>query len=314
MVAKKTDKKQYGAEQITVLEGLDPVRKRPGMYIGNTSTEGLHHLIWEVVDNSIDEAMAGFCNHITINLLSDGMVRVSDNGRGIPVEYHRQSKKSALETVMCTLHAGGKFEGQGYKVSGGLHGVGISVVNALSLYTRAEIRRDGKIWEQEYKQGKSKKKIKAIGKTKETGTTITFQPDPEIFETLEFNWKKIINRVRQQAYLTKGIKITIADERDKNKKPEVYSFYFEGGIASYVKHLNHGKNVKHETVFYVEKKQDDVNVEVALQYNDDYQEEVFTFANNIKTPEGGMHLTGFKTALTRTVNNYAKKYHLIKIS
>lgn len=312
MVAKKTEKKQYGAEQITVLEGLAPVRKRPGMYIGNTSTEGLHHLIWEVVDNSIDEAMAGFCNHITIGLLPDNMVKVSDNGRGIPVEVHKQTKKSALETVMCTLHAGGKFEGQGYKVSGGLHGVGISVVNALSSYTKAEIRRDGKIWEQEYKQGNAKKKIKATGKTKETGTTIIFQPDSEIFETLEFKWKKIIDRLRQQAYLTKGIRITITDSRDKDKNPETYEFYFEGGIASYVKHLNHGKNVKHDTVFYIEKEQDDVNVEVSLQYNDDYQEEVFTFANNIHTPEGGSHLAGFKTALTRTLNSYARKKNILK--
>ncbi|MBT4277722.1 DNA topoisomerase (ATP-hydrolyzing) subunit B [Candidatus Falkowbacteria bacterium] len=308
---KKSDNKQkYGAEQITVLEGLDPVRKRPGMYIGSTSVDGLHHLIWEVVDNSIDEAMAGHCDHITVELLPDNLVKVSDNGRGIPVDIHKTTKTSALETVMTTLHAGGKFDGDGYKVSGGLHGVGVSVVNALSVYTKAEIFRDGKIWMQEYKRGKPKAKTKAIGKTKKTGTSITFQADPSIFDTIEFHWKKILNRLRQQAYLTKGIKITIVDKREKEQIS--YEFYFEGGIASYVKHLNQHKDVKHETVFYIEKEQDDVNVEVALQYNNDYQEEVFTFANNIHTPEGGMHLAGFKTALTRTLNSYARKKNILK--
>jgi len=309
---KKPTEGQYDAEQITVLEGLAPVRKRPGMYIGNTSTEGLHHLIWEVVDNSIDEAMAGYCTHIEVKLLPDNMVSVTDDGRGIPVGIHKQTKKSALETVMTTLHAGGKFEGQGYKVSGGLHGVGVSVVNALSSYTKAEVRREGKIWMQEYIRGEAKASVKPIGKADDTGTTITFQPDSKIFETLEFKWKKIIDRLRQQAYLTKGIKITITDEREKDKLPQIYGFYFEGGIASYVKHLNHNKKVKHETVFYAEKEQDDINVEIALQYNDDYQEEVFTFANNIHTPEGGMHMAGFKTALTRTLNSYARKNNILK--
>ncbi len=308
----KKTKNQYSAEQITVLEGLDPVRKRPGMYIGNTSVEGLHHLIWEVVDNAIDEAMAGYCTEITVKLLPDNKVEVSDNGRGIPVDIHKQTKKSALETVMTTLHAGGKFEGKGYKVSGGLHGVGVSVVNALSQYTKAEVKREGKIWVQEYIRGKAQKKIKSIGKTKETGTTIVFQPDPQIFDTLEFQWKKIINRLRQQAYLTKGVKITAIDARENLQKPKIYAFYFEGGIASYVKHLNQGKTVKHETVFYTEKEQDQINVEIALQYNDDYQEEVFSFANNIHTLEGGSHLAGFKTALTRTLNSYARKKNLLK--
>jgi DNA gyrase subunit B len=307
-----SEEKQYGADQITVLEGLDPVRKRPGMYIGNTSTDGLHHLIWEVVDNAIDEAMAGHCDHITVKLLPNSLVSVTDNGRGIPVGIHKQTKKSALETVMCTLHAGGKFEGDGYKVSGGLHGVGVSVVNALSIYTKAEIKKDGKIWVQEYVIGKPKANVKSVGSTKENGTTITFQPDSKIFETLEFKWKKIINRLRQQAYLTKGIKITIIDERDKDEASNLHEFYFEGGIASYVKHLNQNKKVKNENIFYVEKEQDDVNVEVSLQYNEDYQEEVFTFANNIHTPEGGMHLAGFKTALTRTLNSYARKNNILK--
>ncbi len=306
------EKGQYGADQITVLEGLDPVRKRPGMYIGNTSTEGLHHLIWEVVDNAIDEAMAGHCDHIIVKMLPDSTVSVADNGRGIPVEIHKQTKKSALETVMCTLHAGGKFDGDGYKVSGGLHGVGVSVVNALSAYTKAEIKKDGKIWAQEYIRGKAKAKIKSIGKTKESGSTITFQPDSQIFETLEFKWKKIINRLRQQSYLTKGIKITVIDESNKDEAPKVHEFYFEGGIASYVKHLNQNKKIKNENIFYIEKEQDEVNVEVSLQYNEDYQEEVFTFANNIHTPEGGMHLAGFKTALTRTLNSYARKNNILK--
>ncbi len=307
----KKDKQKYGADQITVLEGLDPVRKRPGMYIGNTSTEGLHHMIWEVVDNAIDEAMAGYCDHTIVELLPDNLVKVSDNGRGIPVDIHKQTKKSALETVMTTLHAGGKFDGEGYKVSGGLHGVGVSVVNALSTYTKAEVKRDGKIWAQEYKKGKALGKVKVIGKTKETGTSITFQADPEIFDTLEFKWEKIIKHLRQQAYLTKGIRITILDNRDK-ENPNAYEFYFEGGIASYVKHLNQKKNVKHDTIFYVEKEKDDVNVEIALQYNDDFQEEVFTFANNIHTIEGGSHLAGFKTALTRTLNSYARKKNILK--
>ncbi len=302
---------KYTAEQITVLEGLEPVRKRPGMYIGNTASEGLHHLIWEVVDNSIDEAMAGYCHHIKVELLPNNFVRVSDDGRGIPVEKHRQTKKSALETVMCTLHAGGKFENQGYKVSGGLHGVGVSVVNALSQYTKAEVKRDGKVYVQEYRRGKPLGAVKAVGKVKGTGTAITFQPDPEIFEVLEFKTKKILNRLRQQAYLTKGVRITFLDNRDE-KNPFVYGFYFEGGIASYVKHLNQGKNVKHETIFYLEKEQDEVKVEIALQYNDDYQENVFTFANNIYTPEGGSHLSGFKTALTRTLNNYARRKNFLK--
>ncbi|MCD4705726.1 DNA topoisomerase (ATP-hydrolyzing) subunit B [bacterium] len=312
MATNNNKKQEYSADQITVLEGLDPVRKRPGMYIGNTSIEGLHHLIWETVDNSIDEAMAGFCDHIIVKLLPKNIIEVSDNGRGIPVAMHKQTKKSALETVMCTLHAGGKFEGQGYKVSGGLHGVGISVVNALSVYTKAEIRREGKIWEQEYKCGKAIKNVKAVGKSKKTGTTITFEPDPKIFNVINFEWKKILNRLRQQAYLTKGVKIDIIDQREGSKNEKAYSFYFEGGIASYVKHLNQNKEVKHQTVFYVEKEQEEVNVEIALQYNSDYQEELFTFANNIHTPEGGSHLAGFKTALTRVLNSYARKKNILK--
>jgi DNA gyrase subunit B len=306
-----TKKSDYGADSITVLEGLDPVRKRPGMYIGSTSSAGLHHLIWEVVDNGIDEAMAGHANEITVTLLADGMVKVSDNGRGIPVERHKITGLSALETVMTKLHAGGKFGGGGYKVSGGLHGVGVSVVNALSTYLKAEIHRDGKVWVQEYKKGVAVQNVKAVGKSDKTGTTITFKPDPQIFTELEFNWGKIMDRIRQQAYLTGGITMTAADER-KEHNPKIYRFHFEGGIASYIKALNRNKNVKNDTVFYIDKELEDARVEVALQYNDEFNETVLPFANNIYNPEGGTHLVGFKTALTRTLNNYARNQKFLK--
>ncbi|MBU0706792.1 DNA topoisomerase (ATP-hydrolyzing) subunit B [Patescibacteria group bacterium] len=304
-------KSDYTAKQITVLEGLAPVRKRPGMYIGNTAEEGLHHLIWEVVDNGIDEAMAGHCDTITVRLLSDRRVEISDNGRGIPVERHKQTKKSALETVMTILHAGGKFGEGGYKVSGGLHGVGVSVVNALSSYTKAEIKREGKIWVQEYKRGKALGKVKPVGKTKETGTTITFEPDEEIFTVLDFDIAKIKEHLRQQAYLTKGVTITVEDHRNKEVVLP-YTFHFGGGIASYAKHLNINKEVKNENVYYVEKLNNDINIEISLQYTDDFRETVFGFANNIYNPEGGMHLVGFRTALTRTLNSYARKKEILK--
>jgi len=305
----------YTAKQITVLEGLAPVRKRPGMYIGNTAGEGLHHLVWEVVDNGIDEAMAGHCTEVTVELLPDHMVRVSDNGRGIPVEKHKQTKKSALETVMTMLHAGGKFGEGGYKVSGGLHGVGVSVVNALSEYLKAEVERDGKIWVQEYSRGKAKAKVKPVGKSKRTGTTIIFQPDPEIFTVLDFNLDEILNHLRQQAYLTKGVTVKVIDSRlSKNKKTKAYSytFYFEGGIASYVQHLNSSKSPKHQSTFYVEKEVNGTKVEVALRYTEEYKETLFSFANNIHTVEGGMHLTGFRTALTRSLNSFARKSNYLK--
>jgi len=300
----------YSAEQITVLEGLEPVRKRPGMYIGNTAKEGLHHLVWEVIDNSIDEAMAGFCNQIEITLQADGMVSVTDNGRGIPVDKHKGVGVSALEVVLTKLHAGGKFGQGGYKVSGGLHGVGVSVVNALSEYLRAEVRRDNKLWMQEYKRGKPLKSVKAAGAAKGTGTTITFKPDKEIFTTLEFDLPTIYDHIRQQAYLTKGVIISINDERAEAKTS--YTFYFEGGIASYVRHLNRWHEAKHDNVFYVEKELEGINVEAALQYTDEYQETLFTFANNIFTTEGGAHLVGFRTALTRTLNNYAREKGYLK--
>jgi DNA gyrase subunit B len=316
MTANKTAKKpadnSYGAESITVLEGLEPVRKRPGMYIGSTSATGLHHLIWEVVDNGIDEAMAGYAKEISVTLLNNGMVEMADDGRGIPVGIHKVTKVSALETVLTKLHAGGKFgDGGGYKVSGGLHGVGVSVVNALSEYLKAEVHREGKIWMQEYERGKPLKKVKPIGNSKKTGTIITFKPDAQIFEELEFNWGTILDRLRQQAYLTKGIIINVADRR-KNHRPKNYKFFFEGGIKAYVKSLNRNNQVKNETIFYIDKEINDSRVEVALQYNDGYNETVLAFANNIINPEGGTHVAGFRSALTRTLNSYARSQNLIK--
>lgn len=310
---------EYTAQQITVLEGLDPVRKRPGMYIGNTAFEGLHHLIWEIVDNSIDEAMAGHCNEITIRLHPDNEVEVIDNGRGIPIDVHKVTKKSALETILTTLHAGGKFGEGGYKVSGGLHGVGASVVNALSTHLRAEVRRDGQLYAQEYKVGKPTGPVKPVGKVPKnvTGTSIRFHPDPSIFTVTEFSLKEILSHVRQQAYLTKGVRIIVIDDRDSKALPKGstanhYEFYFEGGVASYVRHLNHLKNAKHENIFYIDREEENIRVEIAVQYNDEYQETVFAFANNIYNPEGGTHVVGFRTALTRCLNNYARKKNFLK--
>ncbi len=297
----------YSADQIQVLEGLSAVRKRPGMYIGTTDVAGLHHLVWEIVDNSIDEAMAGHCKNIVVDINADGSLSVDDDGRGIPVDTVKATGKSALETVLTVLHAGGKFGGGGYKVSGGLHGVGVSVVNALSVNLRAEVKRDGKLYVQEYKQGHPQGEIKAEGKAEGTGTRIVFIPDPEIFESTEFNFETVANRMRQQAYLTKGVTIRVQDHRDGQRA----MFYFEGGIKSYVQHLNRDKERIGE-VIYVEKSVEEGLVEVALQYTQAFQETVFTFANNIHTVEGGMHLTGFKTALTRVMNNYARKSDLLK--
>jgi DNA gyrase subunit B len=303
---------EYNAKSIQVLEGLDPVRKRPGMYIGGTSLEGLHHLIWEVVNNSIDEAMAGHCKNIVIKLLPDSVIEISDDGRGIPVEKHPQTKKSTLETVLTVLHAGGKFGGNGYKISGGLHGVGVSVVNALSVWTRAQVKRDGKIYEMEFERGKPKtKEPKVIGKATGTGTTIAFQADPEIFPEIKYGWEKILGYVRHQAFLTKGVSIKIYDTREEEKK-RAYGFLFDGGLISFIKFLNRGKEVKNEMPFYVEKTTDEVMVELAMQYTGGYKEHVFSFANNIFTPEGGMHEVGFRAALTRVVNSYARKNNILK--
>jgi DNA gyrase subunit B len=302
------NKGNYGAEQIQVLEGLSAVRKRPGMYIGSTDVNGLHHLIWEIVDNSIDEAMAGFCTDISIVIQNDGGIEVEDNGRGIPVDVMAKTGKSALETVMTILHAGGKFGGGGYSMSGGLHGVGASVVNALSTKLIANVYRDGKIHEQRYEKGKVMSELEVVGETTKTGTKVTFYPDPEIFDTVVFDYSIIVNRLRQQAYLNKGISIKIFDQRSLDR----CGFYFEGGVKSYVGHLNKSKEKIHESIFYVERKVDEGVVEIALQYTNSFQETIYTFANNITTPEGGSHLTGFKSALTRTINSYARSSELLK--
>ncbi len=316
-MAKKTDTSSYGASSIQVLEGLDPVRKRPGMYIGGTSLEGLQHLVWEVVNNSIDEAMAGHCDEITVRLLPDNWVEVIDNGRGIPVDIHPQTKKSTLETVMTVLHAGGKFGGGGYKISGGLHGVGVSVVNALSVHTKVTVERQGKIWFHSYKRGKPEGVVKPIGKSDKTGTTVAFQADPEIFPEISYSWTKILEYLRYQAFLTKGVRIKVEDWRavgseEENYKVKHHGLYFDSGIISFVKFLNRKKAVKNLTPFYVEKTVDDINVEVSLQFTDGFKEHLFAFANNILNPGGGTHVTGLKMALTRVLNDYAKKNNLLK--
>ena len=327
----------YDASDISVLEGLEPVRRRPGMYIGTTGPEGLHHLVWEIFDNSRDEAMGGFCDEIEIVLLPENKVRVADNGRGIPVDIHKKTKVSALETVMTTLHAGGKFGGEGYKVSGGLHGVGASVVNALSVYCKAEVYRDGGKYLQEYSKGKKKSAVKKISASKLHGTIITFEPDQEIFGDIKFDWHTVVNHIRQQAYLVKKLRISIIDARNFDNLPaqagkkglneeDVFyfrelgeelpsvSFYFEGGLISLVKYYNKFQKPIQSNIFYVEKELDGVGVEVALQYVDDIVDRIFPFANNIYNQEGGTHVTGFKTALTRTLNTYCKKNEMMKES
>ena len=299
----------YDASQIQVLEGLDPVRKRPGMYIGSTGYDGLHQLIKEVADNSIDEVIAGFATHVEIVLQADGGVTVSDNGRGIPVETHPKTKKSTLETVLTTLHAGGKFGSGGYKVSSGLHGVGVSVVNALSSRLIATVKRDGYSFSQEYqKSGTPTGKVKKGDPTKATGTTITFYPDPAVFESVDFDAEWVIDYLRHQAYLTKGVRVSIVDQRHGRS----YGFYFEGGIESYVRHLNAGKEVLDEEIFYVDKQVEASSVEIAIQYSDAYTETIKAFANNVFNADGGMHLTGFRMALTRVINDYARKNGFLK--
>src|SRR3989344_2479641 len=300
----------YTAKDIYVLEGLDPVRKRPGMYIGTTDLAGLHHLIWEVVDNSFDEAMAGYAKNIRVELLPNNQVAVTDDGRGIPVEVHKQTKKSALETVMTTLHAGGKFGGESYKVSGGLHGVGVSVVCALSKWMKAEVCRDGFRYAQEYLKGKTKTAVKKIGNCRQTGTVVTFEPDPEIFKDTDFDIKRILSHLRQQSYLTRGVRINVVDRR--TPQISAYAFYFEGGVKSYVKYLVRGQQLSHPTIFYVSSEKDGIIVDAAFQYTNDREAYEESFANNIFTGEGGTHLTGFRTALTRSFNDYAKKNNYIK--
>jgi len=336
--AKKTTKKAtkskgYDASSISVLEGLDPVRKRPGMYIGSTGPDGLHHLIWEIFDNSRDEAMGGFANHVEVTLLPDNYIRVVDNGRGIPVDIHKQTKVSALETIMTTLHAGGKFGGDGYKVSGGLHGVGVSVVNALSTHVRVDVHKDGGHYMQEYNIGHAKAKVKKLGTTKHQGSIVVFQADPDVFNEIKYDWKRIVTHLRQQAYLVKGMRMVVIDARESDAKLDPKSladtiyigdlglevpsqtFYFEGGLKSLVAFNNQYQKPVHKSIFYIEKEDVEENVlsvEVALQYVDDISSRISAFANNIYNPEHGMHITGFKTALTRTLNNYAKKNNIIK--
>ncbi len=304
-----SSKKDYDSSQIQVLEGLDPVRKRPGMYIGGTGPEGLHHLIKEIADNSVDEAIAGHATGLWVTLMADGGVKVRDNGRGIPVDKMEKTGISALETVMTVLHAGGKFGGGGYKVSAGLHGVGSSVVNALSTKLLAEIHKDGYIYTQEYAQGKPLTSIKKGEKTDISGTTITFYPDPTIFkESIEMDYEWVVDYLRHQTYLTKGLNTYVTDERNGKR----YGFYFEGGIQAYAKHLNLGKDIVDDEVFYVDKQIKDVQVEIAMQYAETYTETIKPFANNVLTPDGGTHLTGFRSALTRVVNDYARKTGLLK--
>ena len=304
------EENSYTAKDIYVLEGLEPVRRRPGMYIGSTGVDGLHHLIWEVVDNSIDEAMAGYAKNILVEILAENKVAVTDDGRGIPVDLHPKTKKSALETVMCTLHAGGKFGGKSYKVAGGLHGVGVSVVNALSIHLTAEVYRNNAIYTQEYSQGKPQTKVKKSGTSKHTGTKITFEPDPEVFKEINFDIKKIIDHLRQQAYLTPGITIILKDYRKSANIPS-YTFHFESGIVAFVRYL--AREAERLTdIFYVNKEKDNIIVEIACLYINDNESLELAFANNIHTPEGGMHLTGFRSALTRVLNDYAKTNELVK--
>lgn len=327
MPKKEENKRKYSAENITVLEGLEPVRKRPGMYIGSTGPDGLHHLLVEIFDNSRDEAMNGFASEIEIVLLPDGSARVVDDGTGIPVDLHKKTKVSALETVMTTLHAGGKFDDDGYKISGGLHGVGASVVNALSEWSRAEVHRDGGHYLQEYRKGVKKANVKKIAKSDRHGTIITFKPDNTIFSETVFDWNRLISHMRHQAYLVRGLRIRMIDARKIDKEINLdevfyfselglncpsYSFHFDGGLVSLINYYNRGLKTIHKEVFYTEKEANKVLVEISLQYVDDIDAKEVSFTNNTLTPEGGMHLTGFRSALTRTINDYARKNNILK--
>lgn len=310
MMAKDEKLQQYGAEQIQVLEGLEAVRKRPGMYIGSTGARGLHHLVYEVVDNSIDEALAGFCDTIKVTIHKDNSITVEDDGRGMPVDKHPKLGIPAVEVIHTVLHAGGKFGGGGYKVSGGLHGVGASVVNALSTKMEVEVKRNGRIYKQSYERGKTVTPLTEIGNAKKTGSKSTFWPDPEIFDEIEYDYDTLERRLREMAFLNKGIKITLNDERDGKKKKE--EFHYEGGLKEFVKHLNINKEAIHPDVIYFEVTGKEREVEVAMQYTDRYNEMLLSYANNINTTEGGFHMVGFKTALTRIFNDYARKNKILK--
>jgi len=313
-IKSKKKKSGYTASDIQILSGLEPVRKRPGMYIGSTGPEGVFHLLKEIFGNSIDEAIMGRCNEIVVSLMPGNRVEIKDNGQGIPIDIHPKTKKSALETIMTYLHAGAKFGGKVYAATGGLHGVGISVVSALSKYMRVQVCRNGQIYSQEYSEGKPATKLKKLGKRKQSGTTIIFEPDPQVFKKIEWNPKKILNYLRQQAYLTKGVKIVFWDKRNKKDSigPGPYTFYFEGGIVSYIRHLVRGRTLRNPNIFYTQDKKDDIIVEAALVYTKEFESFEGTFANNVDTSEGGMHLTGFRMALTRTINEFAKKEGLLK--
>lgn len=309
-VAETVGGNEYSADKIQVLKGIEAVRRRPGMYIGSTGQRGLHHLIYEVVDNSVDEAMVGYCKRITVTLKGDRSIVVEDDGRGMPVDMHPTEKKPAVEVVMTTLHSGGKFDHLSYKVSGGLHGVGVSVVNALSSWLEVKVCRDGKVYHQRFEKGEAKTRLKVVGKRKGTGTIVSFMPDGEIFKELEYNYETITGRMKELAYLNKGLTITVIDEREKERKVE--KFQYNGGLVQFVKFLNEGKKVLYATPVYFEGVKDDIIMEVALQHNDSYIENIFSFVNNINTHEGGTHLIGFKSALTRTINEYARKNNLFK--
>ncbi|HSK21064.1 MAG TPA: DNA topoisomerase (ATP-hydrolyzing) subunit B [Longimicrobiales bacterium] len=310
MAKNESKKNEYSAGQIQVLKGLEAVRKRPGMYIGSTSARGLHHLVYEVVDNSVDEALAGYCSHIEVTIHPDDSITVVDDGRGIPVDMHPTERKPALEVALTMLHAGGKFDKDSYKVSGGLHGVGVSVVNALSEWLNVEVRRDGKVYRQSYARGDKQTELEVAGKTKETGTTITFKPDPQIFTELRYNFDTLANRLRELAFLNAGLKISLSDERDSEVRTEVY--HYKGGIAEFVGHLRGTRKPLHPKVIYIEAEREEADIQLAFQYDDGYNENTFTFVNNINTHEGGTHLTGFKAALTRTLNDYARKANVFK--
>src|SRR6201998_3577810 len=299
---------RYDATSIKVLGGLEAARLPPAMFIGSTGEQGLHHLVWEVVDNSVDEALAGYCDEINVEVHEDNSVTVTDNGRGIPVDMHATEKKPAAEVVMTLLHAGGKFDSDSYKVSGGLHGVGVSVVNALSDHLELEISRDGAVWEQSYEKGKPASKLKQTGKTRKTGTRVTFHADPSIFEKTVYSYDTLATRLREYGFLNKGLKITLTDERSEKSA----EFRFTGGIAEFVKHINRGKTTLHDSPIYMEGKKGSVEIEIALQYNDTYGENVFAFANTINTVDGGTHLSGFRSALTRTINNFVSNAGMLK--
>ncbi|MGH7446332.1 MAG: DNA topoisomerase subunit B, partial [Longimicrobiales bacterium] len=310
MAKNESKKNEYSAGQIQVLKGLEAVRKRPGMYIGSTSARGLHHLVYEVVDNSVDEALAGHCTHIEVTIHPDDSITVVDDGRGIPVDMHPTEHKPALEVALTMLHAGGKFDKDSYKVSGGLHGVGVSVVNALSEWLAVEVRRGGRIYRQRYARGDRQTELEVAGRTKETGTTISFKPDAQIFTELRFSFDTLANRLREMAFLNAGLRISLTDERDEEVKTELY--HYEGGIVEFVQYLRGARKALHPKVVYIEAEREEADIQLAFQYDDGYNENTFTFVNNINTHEGGTHLTGFKAALTRTLNDYARKANVFK--